>query len=79
MGSDAIALNLSKELDSTESVFLKWCDAINSNSVFLTILTLSFLVVRKGHTYLKFDSHFPQKWCFNDSPSKLINIFFISS
>ena len=35
MGSDAIALNLSKELDSTESVFLKWCDAINSNSGFL--------------------------------------------
>ena len=46
MGSEAIALNFSEELDSTDfsmGVFgqirlLKWCDVINSNSWFLAIV-----------------------------------------
>ena len=47
IGSDAIALNFSKELDSTDSTdhadfgeirFLKWNDVINLNSWFLAIL-----------------------------------------
>ena len=45
MGSDAIPLNFSKKLDSTdfhagfgEIRFLKWRDVINSNSCFLAIL-----------------------------------------
>ena len=46
MGSDAIALNFSKELDSTDCSmggfgdirFLKWRDVISSNSWVLTIL-----------------------------------------